>query len=199
MNYEKDLHPQAAAEEEDDKLGGKPQSNVSNIKQQAKHVQVFLEDRDKPEAVVTDTISHGLDYVYFHSAYKNQQNPVPLPKPQQISCSFGEGSFGLKIRDKVNRGGEMYVEVESIEPGGQAEKQNKLQILDQIIQVGDTDVRGLGFTLVVESLQSAPRPVVLTFERPLNSNMLTDPFTIIDTDVLKFFVGVASKLWSQSK
>ena len=40
----------------------------------------------------------------------------------------------------------MYVEVESIEPGGQAEKQNKLQILDQIIQVGDTDVRGLVFS-----------------------------------------------------
>ena len=192
LNYEKDLHPQAAAEEEDKKVGGKPQSKDSNIKQQPRHVQVFLEDRDKPEAVLTDTISHGLDYVYFHSAYKNQRNPVPLPKPQRISCSFGEGSFGLKIRDKVNRGGEMYVEVESIEPGGQAEKQNKLQILDQIIQVGDTDVRGLGFTLVVESLQSAPRPVVLTFERPLNSNVLTDPFTIIDTDVLKFFVGVAS-------
>ena len=61
-------------------MGGKPQSNESNIKQQAKHVQVSLEDRDKPEAVVTDTISHGLDYVYFHSAYKNQQNPSSVAK-----------------------------------------------------------------------------------------------------------------------
>ena len=175
MNYEKDLHPQAAAEEEDNKVGGNPQSNESNTKQQAKHVQVFLEDRDKPEAVVTDTISHGLDYVYFHSAYKNQQHPVPLPKPQQISCSFGEGSFWTKNQEKVNRGGEMYVEVERIEPSGQAEKLNKIQTLDQIIQVGDTDVRGLGFTLVIESLQSAPRPVVLIFERPLNQTYLQTP------------------------
>ena len=45
----KDLRPQAAAEEEDDKLGGKPQSNVSNIKQQAKRSRYFLKIVTNPK------------------------------------------------------------------------------------------------------------------------------------------------------
>ena len=193
LNYEKDLRPHEAEENQDNEIDGNARDSESSISQQhVKHVQVSLADRDKPETSVTNAILHGLDYVYFHSSYKNQQNPIPLPKPQRLSCSFGEGPFGLKIREKVNRGGEMYVEIERIEPGGQAEKLNALQVLDRIKRVGDTDVKGLGFFLVIEILKGATRPLVLEFERPLNSNMLTDPFTIIDTDVLHFFIGIAS-------
>ena len=191
LNYEKDTITLS-----NDNLLNTVGNNLS-IKQTSadvkenSHLKILLKIRENPAKDQLESVSHGLDYIYFHAATKNKKNPPPKPKPEEIACSFNEGSFGMKISEQAD-GKDIYVEVESIEPGGQAGQLKKVKPLDRIKSVGDTNVKGLNFGLVVESLKSAPRPVVLTFVRPLNKDVFADPFTVLDTDMLHFLKTIAS-------
>ena len=84
-------------------------------------------------------------------------------KPEDYFCTFEAGEpLGIEIGDGVENG-KQFVEVVKVTPGGAAEKNPKLSILDIIVRVGEKTVHGKSLSEVVDLIRGAPRPLEIGF------------------------------------
>lgn len=83
-----------------------------------------------------------------------------------VVCTFEEGPLGLKLREEMDRLGNIYIEVWEVMLCGQAGQHGALDEKDRLVKIGKQDVGHMELPEVMGIIKNARRPLRIEFQKP---------------------------------